>query len=1143
MSRIIYAFVLCVLCSTGQSVHAQVFAVNHSFSQKAAEEKRADAVTLEEALRDLEAKYRVSFFYKTELLNGLTVREAEEPRYRSLEQDLEKLLRRHGLEHRKAGKDVYVIITAERIRKTAPASYKSRYHHPEITLPEQAFRKKERKQDPVITGRVADPGGIALPGVSVMLKDGDRGTSTDINGNYRLPLPEGRVSAGVLVFSFIGYITQEVPLEGRRIHDVVLQEDVAALEEVVVVGYGTQKKSSTTSAISTIKGEEIARAPVANITSSIAGRIPGILAFQSSGEPGSDGTALRVRGIGTIASGSHASALTVVDGIPRNISQLNPDEIESVTVLKDAAAIAPYGLAGANGVILITTKRGEAGKVSLNYNGWYGTQRPTRFPDYLNAYEYAQLLNAANANVGQSPTYSEEELQQYRDGSDPDHYPDHDWIREVVNFNAPMTSHDISFTGGSEKVRFFSALGYLYQEGGVSTINYSRYNLTSNVDVDATPTTTVSLDIKGAYERKEAPGSTSGSGIYTAITKHPPLLPAQLQFGNGLPGHELLPQIYESGYNSGKANTFYSQLTIEQQLPFIPGLAIKGVVAYDKRDSLNKHWQIPYTYYSLNSEDEFDPVKGGVTAPSLSEQFNQDQMITLQGYLTYDQTFGKHGVNVLGVIEKRDGDTTMFGASRLNYAVELDELSLGSTDKQNFDNKGISTRGKQIGLVTRLAYNYNQKYFFEFSGRYDGHYYFAPGKQFEFFPAMSLGWRLSEEPFIKDHYSWIDHLKIRSSYGKSGNLAGSAFQYLSSYGLSGGYVFGGPQYYQEQGIYERAEANSDITWETAKKFDVGLEATLWNGKLGFEVDVFYEKRSDMLLYPAETVPEEYGIGISQINAGIMDNRGIDFSINTVQNFKNGINLNAALSFTYAKNKLIQTFENEATFNNPNRRKTGRAYLTRFGYRALGYFQSQEEIDNWATQFGDVQPGDIKYEDISGPNGEPDGRITPDDQVVIGKPLFPQIIFGLVTDLSWKGFNLNMLWQGAASSSIYLENEAALPFFNGAKAFEEHKDYWTPDNPDAQYPRVTPSPTTNNTQVSSFWVEDGSYLRLKTLELGYTLSEKMLGRAKIGSLRLFVSGQNLLTFSAVDFLDPELSSERARYYFQQKVYSFGLNIGL
>lgn len=1096
-------------------------------------------IPLGEALKRLGRRYSVRFNYDSELIRDKTVSSAQFSA--TGETDLHVLLQKILLPldlYYETLEDSHYIIKGTSLQSGLPGQLQSKTRtgdsagsYPNPLLQEAGTLLQ---QEP-LTGRISEAGsGEPLPGVSIVVKGTQIGASSDADGNYRLEdVPED----AVLVVSFIGYEPQEIALAGRREVNISLQPDLEALDEVVVVGYGTQRKSSTTSAISTIDGDALTHSPVANINNSIAGRVPGVLAFQSSGEPGSDATALRVRGTGTIADGENAGALTVVDGVPREITQLNPAEIESVTVLKDAAAIAPYGLAGANGVILITTKRGAAGSISVDYNGWYGMQRPTRFPDYLNAFDYANLLNAANGNVGQPPTYSEEELQKYRDGTDPDHYPDHNWVEEVLNFQAPMTRHNLSFTGGSERVRFFSSLGYLYQEGGVSTINYSRYNLSSNVDVEATPTTTISLDIKGSLEKKENPGSSSGTGIYTSITKHPPLLPAQLQFSNGLPGHELLPQIYNSGYNDQHDNLFYSQVTIEQQLPFVPGLALKGVAAFDKAFEYDKHWQTPYTYYALNSEDEFEPIPGGVTAPSLAEEFQQDQVITLQGYLTYARSFGKHSVNVLGVIESRSGDWNRLQASRLNFAVDLDELSLGSSNKTDFDNAGSSAKSKQIGLVSRFAYDYAGKYLFEFSSRYDGHYYFAPGKRFDFFPAVSVGWRLSEEAFIRDNYPWINNLKIRASYGKSGNLAGSAFQYLSSYGIENSYVFGGPGYYQVQGVFERAEANPNITWETAKKYDFGIEASLWNGKLGFEADIFYEKRSDMLLYPAETVPEEYGIGISQINAGIMDNRGIDLSVNTARSFAGGINLNAAFNFTYARNKLIQTFENEATYNNPNRRRTGRAYQTRFGYRALGYFQSEEEIENWAQQFGELVPGDIKYEDING-----DGKITPDDEVEIGKPLLPQLIFGLAADISWKNFGLNMLWQGAGSSSIYLSNEAALPFFNGAKAFREHLDYWRPDNRDASYPRVTPSPSTNNSQESSFWVRDGSYLRLKTLELGYTFPEKMMAAAGIGSLRIYIAGQNLLTFSSVDFLDPELSNNRARYYFQQKVYSFGLNIG-
>ncbi len=983
------------------------------------------------------------------------------------------------------------------------------------------------EKDITVQGKVtSEEDGTALPGVNVLIQGTSVGTVTDIQGNYTIEVPDEN---STLVFSFIGYVSQQVPIQGRSFIDITLVTDIKSLQEVVVVGYGTQEKATVTSAISTVEGEQLTKAPTADVSNSMVGRLPGLLSRQNSGEPGNDEAVLRIRGTGTLGN---AGPLVIVDGIPRNFNQLSAYEIESITVLKDAAAIAPYGLGGANGVILVTTKRGKKGEISLNYNGWAGVQRPTSYPEYLDSYEFAKLLNVANVNVGLSPAYTEEEVQKFKDQSDPDHYPNHDWIKEVINFNAPITSHNLSLTGGAEKIRFFSSLGYLFQEGAVSTINYSRFNLAANVDVDATPTTVVSLDVKGSIERTQQPGATSGTGIFTTVTKWPPVRP--LQFSNGQPGMELLPQIYESGYKNENDNIFYSQLGIEQRIPFIPGLSLKGVAAYDKGYTFGKNWITPFTYYVLNNQDEQEPLKGGTSLPMLDENFNQTQTITLQGYLTYKNTFGRHNLDALGVVEKRSGDRNAFSASRLGYVVGLDELSLGSTDKSNFDNSGSSSENVQMGLVYRLNYSYAYKYLLGFSGRYDGHYYFAPGERFAFFPAVSLGWRLSEENFIRNNFSWINDLKLRGSYGKSGNLAGGPFQYLSAYGLTDSYIFGGSQV---QGINERREANRNITWETANKLDVGLEGVLWKGKLSFGMDFFWETRSDMLISPSEIVPAEYGIGISQINAGMMENRGMEFTLNTQHQFENGIGFNAGFNFTYARNKLIETFENDATYNNPERSRTGKPLGTQFGYRALGFFQSQEEIDGWAKQFGEVAPGDIKYDDVNG-----DGRINSADEVVIGKPEFPEMIFGMTTALSWKGFDLNMLWQGAGGTSILLRNEAAFPFFNGAKAMEEHLDYWTPENRDATNPRVTPSPTTNNRQESSFWIRDGSYVRLKTLELGYALPPVVMEKLKLNSIRVFVSGQNLLTFSEIKFFDPEISNPRGRYYFQQKVFSAGLSIG-
>lgn len=985
-----------------------------------------------------------------------------------------------------------------------------------------------------------------LVGVTIKVQGSTIGAATDANGRFTLEVPDD----AVLEVSYIGYGKKKIAVNGRSDINITLAPSATGLDQLVVVGYGTQKKVDVTAAISSVDGKEISKAPVANISSTLGGRVSGVLSRQNNGQPGEDADEIRIRGIGTTGN---ANPLIIVDGVPMNYNQLNPNEIASVTVLKDAAAVAPYGLAGANGVILVTTKRGKEGRFSFNYNGYYGFQQPTAIPDYLDAYGYAKQLNIANKNVGTPAAYTQEELEKFKNGSDPNHYPNTDWVQEVLSFNAPITQHALSFTGGTEKVRVYSNLGYLYQEGVVSPINFKRYNLSVNADADVTPTTTVSLDIHTALEKTHNPAGASGTGIFTDVTEIPPIFP--LKFKDGKPAHQMLPSIYESGYDRNNNNIFNGKLQIEQEIPFIPGLSIKGVYAYHKNYSLEKTWQLPITFYSLNAQDEFISQKAGPPAPTLSQQFREGREITIQGYITYKHTFGKHQVDLLGVYENRPGMSDQFSASRINYSVLLDELSLGSSDKNDLDNGGSSSQSAQIGWVYRFNYGYAGKYLLGLTGRYDGHYYFAPGKRFVFFPAVSLGWRLSEEPFIKNNFTWIDNLKIRGSYGKSGNLAGGPFQYLTSYGLESSYIFGGTSPAQVQGIYENSQPNPNITWETAKKANIGLDADLWNGKLGFTFDLFKGKRSDMLLKPEATVPAEYGIGLSQVNAGIMENSGFEFSVTTNRHFGKDFRLNATFNFSYAKNKLIQTFETDATYNNPNRRRTGRALDTQFGLKSLGLYQKSDfdtdgklKKDEAVPTFGPVQPGDIKYADLAGapgPDGKPtgpDGKIDINDYTVIGKPLFPQIIFGLNTSLSWKGFDLYMLWQGAGAADIYLKSELAFPFFNRAKIASYQTDYWTPENTGATYPRITPSPTTNNDQASSFWIRNGAYLRLKTSELGYSLPQSILDKIKLKSIRVFVAGQNMLTFSQFKYVDPELGNNRARYYFQQKTYSLGINIG-
>jgi TonB-linked SusC/RagA family outer membrane protein len=1075
-------------------------------------------VTLSKALETIEKKSGVRIFFSDDDLNAEPV--SIEAHDQPLSLILEQLLTVRGLRYKLLPNNALVLI------------------HPESEV-----------QVVHVTGRITDGKGQPLAGVSVRVRDTQAGTSTDADGNFDLRIPDN--SSPVLVISAIGYVTKELAVSNNQRVVLSLDGVAAGLNEVVVVGYGKQKKTLLTGAVASVDGTEIAKAPVGSVSNTLGGRVAGVLSRQSSGQPGADQDQIQIRGIGTTGN---ARPLIVVNGIPTDYNQLNAADVETITVLKDASAVAPYGVAGANGVILVTTKRGKEGKFSLNYDGFYGFQRPTYMPHYLDAYGYASNYNIASKNSGgTTQPYPDAALQAYRDHSDPDHYPNTDWVHQVLDFHAPITRHTLSFTGGAQKIRFYSSLGYLYQQGVVSPVNYRRYNLTAAVDGNVTNTTTVSLDIQGSLGVNQTSPGEGPAAIFTDVTEVPPILP--LRYTNGMAAHPLLPQIYQSGYDRMHHNFIDARLTGEQKIPFVPGLAIKGVFAYQNTYDFEKVWQVPVTYYSLNASNQYIAQHAGPVAPQLNETFDQGQLLTAQGYITYKQTFGQHTIDLLGVYEIRSGQADTLTAGRINYGVNLDQLSMGSSNTANFTNGGTANSSAQVGWVYRADYNYAGKYLLELSGRYDGHYYFAPGKRYAFFPAFSGGWRLSEENFIKSHFNWINQLKIRGSYGKSGNLAGAPFQYLTSYGLNNSYVFGGTSPYQTQGIMENIQANPNITWETAKKTDIGLDAVLWRGALSVSFDYFHERRSDMLVQPNAVVAGEYGIGLSQVNEGVMENQGIDVSVSTVQRFGGGVQFTAGVNFSYAKNKLLQIFENASTFNNPNRRLTGKAYNTQFGLKSAGLYQQTDfnpdgtlKAGEAVPTFGAVAAGDIKYVDIAGAPGAngkptgPDGKIDANDITAIGHPLYPQVIYGLNLGTSWKGLDLNLLFQGATDATVYLTGEYAYPFYNGAKIFDEQTNAWTPDHTNAKYPRLLTNPTTNNTQQSSFWMYNGDYLRLKTAELGYTLPPAIMRGVKLHSIRLFVSGQNLLTFSGLKFIDPETGNNRGRYYFQQKTWSFGLNVG-
>jgi TonB-linked SusC/RagA family outer membrane protein len=1026
-----------------------------------------------------------------------------------------------------------------------------------------------------IKGQVTDKAtGQPLIGVSVKVKNTTNGVATDVNGKYTINnVPDN----ATLVVSYIGYITSEVNVSGKTVVDIQLEANAQNLNEVVVMGYNTQKKTSVTGAVSTLAVKDVAQKPVVNITNDLVGRVSGVIATQGSGEPGQDGSALTIRGAATTG---RTGALTVVDGVPRDFSRLDPNSIETVTILKDAAAVAPYGVAGANGVILITTKQGKMGKPTLSYSGYYGFQSPTSVPRFVNSYQYATLRNEATVNDGVpgSPTivlpYSANDLALFQNHQDPDGHADGHPLDDIIKQNRPIQYHNLSLSGGTEDLKYFASVGYNHQAGMWDPTYLDKFNGSLALTANATKTTTVSLKVNAYQENQHYPAIGAGSIINQAERQNPTY---PVQYTNGLAagyiGQSLYSEIYQSGYQINNNKALLTQLSIDQKLP-IEGLSIKGVLSYDNgpdplgfsgnQSFFTKKWATPQPFtnpqlpvgnttgYGPGVVYNFPIGYGGPTKPNYEEDYGDNTMITYQGSLNYASTFGKSNVTGVLVAEYRNVTWQNFQAKRLNYNLSIDQLSFGGALPTDVTVGGTAGGQKQLGYIYKLGYSYDSKYLFEASGRYDGSYVFAPGHRFGFFPAFSAGWRISEEKFMKD-IRWIDNLKIRGSYGVSGNYPpGGQYQYLSAFQVnSNSAVIGGSA---TQSISENLQGNPGITWETADKTDVGVEGSFWNGALGIEADYFYEKRSNFLVGIGGILPPEYGVAVGNVNGGVITNHGIELTLTTHKAFANGLRLDIKGTFTFANNKLLEFPESASTYNNPNTRRTGRSINEIFGLQGAGYYTPDDFVDP-SLQFpvlkpgipipnyGKVRPGDIKYADINGPtnDGNPDGKVDANDITDIGHPQTPKIIYGIAPRLTYKNFDLDLLVQGSALSNIVLSDFYAYPFVSSGSASElVYNDHWTPSTPDALYPRISGTPIANNTQTSSWFVRNDSYIRLKSAELGYTFSKKLLGHS-IQSLRIYAAGQNLLFFTPYmkESIDPENSGNNQTYY-QQRVITFGVN---
>jgi TonB-dependent starch-binding outer membrane protein SusC len=1028
-----------------------------------------------------------------------------------------------------------------------------------------------------VSGKVIDEAGVAIPGVNVVEKGTTNGITTDTDGKFSLTVDEN----ATLIFSFIGFVTQEVAVKNRSNFDVQLVSDITSLDEVVVVGYGEQKKVTVTGSVVAVTGTELQKSPAVDLSNSLAGRLPGVLAIQQSGEPGYDGSTIRIRGINTLGN---SSALIVIDGIPDRdggFGRLSPQDIESMSVLKDASA-AIYGARAANGVILITTKRGKTGEPKISYDFNQGWAQPTRIPDMANASEYAAIMNefpvytlpanewtAAWAGIQANGTYtsaggqtinavfSPSDVQKYKDGSNPWTHPDEDWFATAFKTWAPQSRHSLQLSGGTEKMRYLASLGYVFQDAYYknSATNFKQYNFRINLDANINKYISTSLGIMAREEVRNFPTVGAGS-IFRMLMRGRPTEPEV--WPNGLPGPDIengenpiVITTNATGYQKNPTDYLQTNGTVTITNPWIEGLKLTLMGAVDKTINRNKRWETPWYLYTWDrtsfEADGTTPVltrslRSTFSDPRLTQSESNVLNTNLTGMLSFDKTIGSHTINVMAGITRETFEGDFFLAYRRNFiSPAIDQLFAGGSLQQNTDGSGYNRA--RLGNYGRFAYNFKEKYLFEFIWRYDGSYIFPESGRFGFFPGVLVGYNVSNEDFWKNSLgSAVEYLKIRASYGQMGNDqvfyqgALQEYAFLSTYGF-GQYPIGGQVVTT---VNETRVANPNFTWETANNFNVGLDGTTLRGKVDVTFDYFINKRDDILIQKTGSTPGSSGISnlLPPVNAGKVENKGFEFKVG-YNTEVSGVQLGVGFNGGYARNKVV--FMDEVPGAPAYQLQEGKPYGAYLAYQSDGVFRSQEEIASnpidYSSVTSNLRPGDMKFKDVNN-----DGKINADDQVRMDKTITPTFNYGFTLNAAYRNFDLAILFQGASGALLRFGTESG-DIGNYLKY--SHDNRWSVDNPSGTHPRLATRGDTYYTGGNFGWntynLFNTNYIRLKNIELGYNVPSGFTDKISISGLRLYVNALNLFTWDKFDIWDPESVSGSGQYYPQARVINTGIRL--
>ncbi|SFG81261.1 SusC/RagA family TonB-linked outer membrane protein [Pedobacter insulae] len=967
----------------------------------------------------------------------------------------------------------------------------------------------------VVTGTVKDEKGEILPRVGVKLKASTITTVSDIDGKYKIQVSK---PTDTLIFSYIGYKQLEVPLEGRTNLNVSLVADNQVLGEVVVVGYGTQKKVNLTGAVSVVSSKDLTMRPVGQTSAALQGLAPGVTVTQNSGRPGGDAGTIRIRGIGTL---NDANPLVLIDNVEGSLNNIDPNIIESVSILKDAASASIYGSRAANGVILVTTKRAKSKQLTVSYNSYAGVQKLTNLPDLVNAVDHMNLTNLAYTNTDRAPLFSNAVIENTRNRTNPDLYPDTDWQKEVLTGSGFMQNHFVTINGGGEKVRFLTSFGYFDQAGLLETSNFRRFTIRNNADMKFSDKLNMSIDVQINNRITKEPGRGSNS-VFNQMNRIAPIFAGVFSNGNYGEGSNGNNPIAYSGPNGGLSKISNPGLLLNATLSYKPFNWLQADITvaprYDQADE-DVFVTAIKTYKADGTVAFTSPALASLDVTNSRSLYNN-----FRGTLTATKALSKHNFKLLAGASREDYTNNNLTASRTTF-IFPDYPVLGTGSSATQLNNGSKSEWALQSVFGRFNYNFDERYLLEVNGRYDGSSRFAQGKRYGFFPSVSAGWRVSQEKFFQSLSSGIPEFKIRASWGKLGNQNIGTYPAISLIQL-GAYSIGNQTY--TVGALNDA-SNSNITWESTEMKDIGFDAVIFK-KLNITFDYYERITTDILL--KLDVPIITGQAPPFQNAGTVKNKGWELGLNyagNVKEFKYSIGIN----FSDVKNKVTDlkgVNRTGITVSNE-----GYAINSLYGFEAIGYFASDAEVAASPVQFGAVKAGDIKYKDQNG-----DNKITDLDNVIIGNTI-PRYTYSANINLAYKNLDLGIFLQGVGKANGYLYAQSVMPFFNGGTVQEMHKDNWNPQNTNAAFPRLAFGES-NNEKTSSFWIKDASYLRLKNIQLGYKFSPEVIKKMGLKSVRIYANASNLFTFDKFwDGYDVEAPVGTGNIYPQVKVYNFGLDV--